>query len=241
MTNEAPVRLQERTRSPVHRTLLLTLAAVVVVLTAACSAGADSAIDEPSPTTTTSEVVSVAGLDFVAGSEVDLGDGWTVAPCESGPPLFCARHDGETGTQSVIELLSVPTASYPAVKRALDSGSTPVEALTAQAAEYHATFEADRPAGCGADYDVDPIGPVDATVAGQPGVLYGFEGRENARPVERNLHFATIRGDTLHIVATTAVDDGTCMDDGTLAEFTVTELTELQARLVQMVAASTLP
>jgi hypothetical protein len=66
-------------------------------------------------------------------------------------------------------------------------------------------------------------------------------GHRDGRHVERNLHFATIRGGTLHIVATTAVDDGTCMDDGTLAEFTVAELTDLQPRVVQMIAASTLP
>ena len=240
MTHAALARRPLRRRSRSYGTLLLRLA-TGVLFAAACSESAGSAIDEAPATTTTTEEAAVAGLDFVAGSEVDLGDGWTVAPCESGPPLFCAHHDGATGTQAVIELLSVPTASYPAVKAALDDGRSPAEALSAQAAEYHATFASDRPAGCGAGYDVQPIGPDEVTVAGQPGILYGFDGHHDGRHVERNLHFATVRGETLHIVATTAVDDGTCMDDGTLAEFTVAELIELQPGVTQMIAASTLP
>ena len=181
------------------------------------------------------------GLDFTDGSEVSLDDGWTIKPCESGPPLFCAHHEGEAGAQAVIELLSVPASSYPAVKRALDAGESAAEALGAQAAEYQATFQADRPSGCGADYGVDPFGPGEATVAGHPGVMYGFDGHQGGRHVERNVHFATIRGDTLHMIVATAIDDGTCMDDGTLAEFTTAELTELQPRIAQMIANSTLP
>ena len=220
---------------------LLAVVAVIAVLGVACSDKADSAADEPIPTTTTTQAPTVAGLDLAAGSEVDLGDGWTIAPCESGPPLFCARHEGENGTQSVIELMSVPTASYPVVKQALDDGREPIDALEAQAAEYQATFEADRAAGCGGAYEVTPIGPEAATVAGQPGILYGFNGHQDGRHVERNVHLATIRGETLHIVATTAVDDGSCMDDGTLAEFSVTELTQLERSILQMIAAGTLP
>ena len=223
------------------RVPLLVLAGMTTVLVGACSDATDTATDKPSPTTSTSEAPGVGGLDFASGSQVDLGDGWIVAPCESGPPLFCARHEGEAGTQSVIELLSVPTSSYPAVKRALDEGGTPAEALAAQVAEYHTTFQEDRPAGCGTDYLVDPIGPDDVTVAGHDGVMYGFDGHQDGRHVERNIHFATIRDDTLYIIVATAVEDGTCMDDGELAEFSIAELTDLQPRVAQMIAASTLP
>ena len=71
--------------------------------------------------------------------------------------------------------------------------------------------------------------------------MYGFDGHQGGRHVERNVHFATIRDDTLHIIVATAIDDGTCMDDGTLAEFTTAELTQLQPRITRMIAASTLP
>lgn len=228
------------TRLPAATRRLRVGVVAILVLFSACG-GNGSSGGTAAPTTSTSAPGAVAGLDFVGGSEVELGDGWTVVPCEGGPPLFCVRDRAQDGTQAVIELISVATDSYPAVKRSLDSGGTPADALTAQAAEYHRVFEADRASGCGPGYRVEAIGPEDVTVGGQPGVLYGFDGYEAARNVERNLHFATIRGATLHIVTVTAVDDDTCMDDGALAEFTVAEITDLYPRLVQMVAASTLP
>jgi hypothetical protein len=240
MSNASARQPAGRRRSS-HLQLALALLAVAALV--ACSENTDTATGDPQATTTTMAVAepAVDGLDLAEGSEVSLGDGWTIEPCESGPPLFCARHDGEEGAQAVIELLSVPTSNYPAVKRALDAGSPAAEALAAQATEYHDTFMADRPAGCGAGYRVDPIGPDEAAVAGQPGVMYGFDGHQDGRHVERNVHFATIRNNTLHIVVATAIDDGTCMDDGTLAEFTTAELIELQPQITRMIAASTLP
>lgn len=179
------------------------------------------------------------GLDFVAGSTVDLGDGWTIAPCESGPPLFCVRQGGET--QATLELRSAPVASYESMKKTLDAGGSPMEAMRAEAAEFQSVFEKDRPEGCGAAYVVEPFGPDAATVAGKPGVVYGFDGRQAGRHVERSLQFLTIDGPTAHLITATAIDENTCMDDGELSEFTVAELTQLEPKLVRVVAASTLP
>jgi hypothetical protein len=223
------------------RRILLVLSVLGAVALAACGDDTGAATGEPGATPTTTAAPDLEGLDLAEGSEVALGDGWTVAACESGPPLFCVHHDGQIGTQATIELLTVQAASYPAIARALDSGATTVEALIAHARDYHTTFQADRPAGCGAGYRVDPIGPVEATVGGQPGVMYGFDGHQDGRHVERNVHFATIGGSSLHIIVLTAVEDGTCMDDGELVEFTTAELTELQPRIAGMIAASTLP
>ena len=217
--------------------LVLTALAAGV---AACDNGDGTGTANPPPATTpsTGAESEVAGLDFVAGSEVDLGDGWRLSPCEAGPSLFCARLAGET--QATIELLDYPTATYPTVQNVLDAGGSPIEALRAQALEFHDTFVKDRPLGCGATYLVEPFGPETARVAGSEGVLYGFDGKQDGRHVERGLQFAAIQGPTLYVVATTAVDDGTCMDDGELFEFTVAELTRLQPKLVQAVAAGRL-
>ena len=78
-------------------------------------------------------------------------------------------------------------------------------------------------------------------MAGRPGVFYGFDGVDNGRHVERTVQFATIDGETIHLIVTNAVDDDTCMDDGELSEFSVAELIRLQPTLVRVIAASTLP
>ncbi|HEX7168068.1 MAG TPA: hypothetical protein VF230_13910 [Acidimicrobiales bacterium] len=207
---------------------------------AGCSDG-DSGGATGATTTTTEAAPMVDGLDFAAGSEVELDDGWVVAPCESGPPLFCAKRAGSDETESVIELMEYPTASYSTIKEVLRRGGSSVEALRAEAAEFHEVFAKDRPSGCGSGYRVEPFGPDDATVAGRPGVVYGFDGHQGGRRVERALQFATIEGDTVAIIATSAVEDGTCMDDGERAEFAVAELADLQPAIIQMVAASRLP
>ena len=229
-----------------HRSLrfvMLVGAAAGALFAGSCSDHAEEAAPAGgNPTTTTTEAeAAVAGLDFGAGSEADLGEGWTVTPCESGPPLFCVRRKGSSETESVIELMSVPTASYKSVQAALDRGGSAEDALRAQAEEFQQIFERDRPAGCGASYRVDSFGPKPATVAGRAGVSYGFDGHDGARHVERTVQFATIEGQTLHLISTSAIEDGTCMDDGELTEFSVSELTELEPMLVRVIAASRLP
>ena len=225
----------------------IAVASLCAITVAACGDAGDAESATPetptstAPPTSTTDAVGddVGGLDFVKGSEVDLGDGWVLSPCESGPPLFCARHGGET--QAVIELLSAPAASYGSMKKVLDAGGAPLEALRAEAAEFVSVFEEDRPEGCGASYDVQPFGPESATVAGMPGIVYGFDGKQSGRHVERALQFMTIDGSTVHLIGINAVDDGTCMDDDELAEFTTAELTELEPKIRQVIAASTLP
>lgn len=209
-----------------------------LVALAGCSDGDDTGGAGPSASTSTT-VVAIEGLDFGSGSAVDLGGGWEVSPCESGPPLFCARLDG--ATQATIDLLSAPVASFPAVAAALDGGAAVADALEPYVREFHDSFESDRGAGCGAAYAVEPFGPDAVTVAGHPGVRYGFEGSQDGRVVERAVVFATVVDGTVHIIGTSAIDDGTCMDDGEHLEFTVTELDELQATIERVVAVSTLP
>ena len=181
----------------------------------------------------------IAGLDFVNGSEVALDGGWVIAPCESGPPLFCARLNGET--EATISLGSAPAASYDTIRGALDAGKAPLDALRAEAAEFVSIFEKDRPVGCGADYRVEGFGPDAAIVGGKPGIVYGFDGHQAGRHVERALQFMALDGPDVHLISVNAIDDGTCMDDRELAEFTVAELATLEPALAKVFAASTLP
>jgi hypothetical protein len=221
--------------NPLRRHLIGLLVVATTAL-AGCAADGETSTDGALPTSTT---VPTTGIDFVAGSDVDLGGGWKISPCESGPPLFCARLDGET--QAVIEIQTYKANSYLTVKRVLEAGGTDEEALRAEAQAFVDVFKKDRPVGCGAGYDVEPIPPTKTAVGGHAGILYGFDGKQNGKHVERALLFSTIVGADLHIISMNAIDDDTCMDDGELAEFTIAELTVLEPKISRAIAAATLP
>ena len=227
------------------RTFLMMIATLLATV-GACGDDRDDVAggEAPAATTSTTEPVDdadddVAGLDFAKGSEVVLADGWTISPCESGPPLFCARLNGET--EATISVRTAPAASYDTIRGALDAGRPPLDALRAEAAEFVSIFETDRPVGCGADYRVEGFGPDATTVGGKPGIVYGFDGHQGDRHVERALQFMALDGPDVHLISINAIDDGTCMDDRELAEFTTAELTELQPTLTKVFAASILP
>ena len=78
-------------------------------------------------------------------------------------------------------------------------------------------------------------------VAGTRGIVYGFTGRQAGKPAERALQFATITNGKLHLIATSAVVPGTCLDDGELPALTVEELDDVQPALERLIAASVLP
>jgi hypothetical protein len=224
------------------------LASTMMIVTflaalAACGDGRDDGDGgaPPAATTSTTEAAGdeVGGLDFANGSEVTLADGWTISPCESGAPLFCARLDGET--DATISLRTAPAASYETIRAALEAGRSPLDALRAEAGEFVSVFEEDRPVGCGPDYGVAGFGPDEATIGGRPGIVYGFDGTQGGRHVERALQFMTLDGPDVHLISVNGIDDGSCMDDGELAEFTIAELTELEPTLAKVFAASTLP
>lgn len=193
--------------------------------------------DDARGSTTTSQPVAV--FDFGGRGTAALGDGWTISHCEGDAPLFCVSDGVEP--RGVIEVLDYPIASYDAVEEVLERGGSTAEALRAQAAEFQRVFEEDRPVGCGSGYILERYGPRPVTVAGLPGVIYGFDATFSGRRVERALQFAAIDGDALHILATSAVEDGTCLDDGESIDFTVDELDGIQPRLERLVATSRLP
>lgn len=215
-------------------------AAFAAALTGCQGDGDDSSPVPPAATTsTTTASDDVAGIDFANGSEVTLTGGWVISPCEAGPPLFCARLDGET--QATIALRTAPAASYDSIRGALDAGRSPREAMGAEAAEFVSVFEEDRPAGCGPDYRVEGFGPDEANVGGKAGIVYGFDGTQGGRHVERAVQYMALDGAELHLISINAVEDGSCMDDGELAEFTIAELASLESTLSRVIAASTLP
>ena len=213
----------------------VAVVAAVTLILAACGGGDDeSSAPGGDPGGSPQPVVDWAG-DYA----VDLGDGWQLTPCEGGPTLMCIRLNGET--QGVAELLTYPTAGHEAVKEVLDAGGTNEEALAALAADFQEVFIEDRPVGCGAEYAVEPFGPRPATVGGLAGVIYGFEGLADGRRVERALQFAAFDGPTVYLIATTAIEDGSCMDDGELQELTIAEIDDLEQDLAGAIATSRLP
>ena len=213
------------------------LAAVLALaLLAACGGSTDGAAGEqPNGDGGGSRPV----VDWSIGYNVSLGGGWTLAPCEAGPTLMCIRLDGET--QAVAELMTYSVRHYRATQAVLDGGGSSSDALAAVAADFHKVFAEDRPIGCGPGYEVRPFGPRPAQVGGLAGVTYGFEGISDGQRVERALQFAAIGSDTLYMIATTAIDDGTCMDDGELGELTIAEIDELEDGLAKAIATSRLP
>ena len=232
------------TTTPRRTARWLFLATLSTLLLAACSTGAaDDSSHEGADTTgaptTTGLKAAPGGIDFGAGSSVDLGAGWRVEPCESGPPLFCVRLDGET--QGTFELMSQPASGYSEIRRVLDAGGDHQAALQAEAQAFLDIFAADRPAGCGPAYEVKPFGPRPTTLAATPGISYGFEGHQDGRLVERVRQFSTIVDGVVHSISLSAIDDGSCMDDGELSELSVAQLADLETALVGVIAASRLP
>ena len=215
---------------------VLVFAFVLVLAVGACGtdgeSSSDGGRDEPGGKT-------VVGVDFASGGVAELADGWTLAPCEAGPPLFCLRLDGET--RGTLELGTYPVESFPEVNEIIKGGGSTTEALRREAAAFRAVFAKDRPEGCGVGYAVKEIPPAEAAVASRPGLVYGFDGELNGAHVERALQFATVKDGSLHIIAVSGVATGTCMDDPELFQLTVDELTKLEPALQAVVAASVLP
>lgn len=216
----------------------LATAAAFMVL-GACADDGDGVTAPITTTTATGPTAPVEGLDFVEGRAVALGDGWRLAPCEAGPMLYCASHDGEV--HGVIELMTRPVQTYGVAHAVLQSGGSVDDALSAIAQDFQQTFAVDRPEGCGAGYSVTPFGPQQGKVGGRDGIVYGFDGRKDGRHVERALQFATIVGDQLHLIAVNAVEPASCVDDAELRYLTPGELTALEGAVALAIADSVLP
>lgn len=167
---------------------------------------------------------------------VDLDGGWRVADCDGDAPLLCVERGEEiVGT---LELNRFPVADELAAAR----GEAELRAaLRDFAAGRHDDIAEDRRNGCGEDYVVEADPVTEVSMAGKPGVRYGFRGTEGGVTTERVVSYATVAADQLWIVvADGAAADG-CMGDAELTLFDPEVLRDLLPLLDRVVAGTPLP
>ena len=226
-------------------------AVIVTVLLGACGdtpgatptsnpTGAATTTASPSavPTDSATPPAATGAIDWsTRNSTVVLPDGWEAPFCEGEAPVLCVHRDGEH--VGVVEHAPFPLSSMPAVQEAMASG-TVLDGARALVDDYYAEHGADRESGCPEDYQFAPEEPVDADVAGQPGLRYGFVVIDAAGvPVERNTAYVTIVGDQVHLITAVANEEGSCVGAGEL-EFDVATLREFEPLLGEIARLSQL-
>lgn len=157
----------------------------------------------------------------------DVGDPdpsltWTVDDCEGDAPILCVT-DGDR-TVGTVEYVQYPS-----------EGDTD---LRARVADFHATFEADRGAAYGPDHTFGTTGPAEVSVAGLPGLRYGFTiTAPDGTEAERHVNYMTLRGDTIHVASAS----GYAVEDNEYLDFMPQELQLFEPRLDAIVAERPLP
>ncbi len=204
---------------------------VVIVLVAACGTGDTAAGGDP-PGEGTPILV-----DWISRTTPDATGEYRVRFCEGDGPFLCVEKDGEV--IGAIELGDLPVGSYDVLRDALAGGATELEALEALAAGHAEHFAKDRADGCGAGYEFAADEPARVTVAGKPGLRYGFAVSLDGRVVERSISYAVIEGDTLYLLVAGGLDEGACLDH--LNEMSVADLEAFAPVLDRLAAGSRLP
>ena len=188
-------------------------------------------------TTTTAPPASPMAIDWDdPAMTVELEDGWTVSHCEGSAPLLCVARDGEL--LGVVERFIADPHTY----SAYDHEAADDTNLRAVAADFVAAFEADRAAGCGEGYVLEPIEPQTFEWGGTPGLAYGFRGiSENGTPSEYNLQYSTISHGRLIFLVAAAYDEGGCPGKDDMISFDTATLEAFQPHLEALLATSPLP
>jgi hypothetical protein len=208
------------------RVLGLALAAAAVL--AACGA---ETVDTP-PMATPDRHIDLSDRTV----SVRAGD-LTIAFCDGDGPFLCISRNGEH--LGSIEYASTPLGSYDVVRDVLAAGGDHDQALRAHASDFLASFEHDRPAGCGPDYQVVPEGPTPVTVAERDGMRVGFRGMRDGRTLERVMLHAVIEGDTFYSFTTSGYEPDGCLSQE--SHFRVAELDAFAPLLDRILAQTTLP
>lgn len=225
--------------------LAYSLGLAALMVAAACSGdsspadpttGAPTTAAPTTATPTTALPVDI-GLDWTNPElAVELGDGWMIRACEGEAPMLCAEHDGVA--EGLVTAVKYPISSFDFI----DPSSDVDAQLRAIAADYLTSFEADRTAGCGADYVFEPIDPRSFALGGNPGMTYGFVGTTAAgAPSESHRQYATILDGNLFLVVASAYEEGQCPGVGAELSFTTEELEQILPRLEELLEASPLP
>jgi hypothetical protein len=215
-----------------RRLTLLAAAGAISIIAAACGSDADPVVGGSTTTTVPPDASVVVDWEARTVRGVDAPEGWTVAFCEGDGPILCVS-DGDRHVGTIEWLPS------PAVDRQVFEGRTLREGLDAIAADQLRTIAADRLEGCGADYRVRGEGPAAVDVGGEDGVRFQLRGsREGAdRVVELEVTYATVIGDTLHLLHAGGLEDeGGCLDR--MGEFLVDDLERFAPTLDAIAAGS---
>jgi hypothetical protein len=238
------------------RTRVFPLLLVLSLFVAACGAeGADgeatTSTTEPTtttapatttsttaPTTTTTappETPVVIDWDDRAMT-VELGVGWTVSHCEGSAPLLCVARDGDV--IGVIERFIADPHTYTVYDSEVDDALN----LRAIATDFIDAFIADRAAGCGQDYVLEPLEPETFEWGGTPGLAYGFRGTAaDGTPSEYQLQYSTISHGRLILLVASAYDEGGCPGKDDLTSFGTADLEAFEPHLETLLANSPLP
>ncbi len=212
------------------RNLITPLLLTGALALAACS---DTAAEPTSPAPSK----PVGTVDWAdPTSVVRFDDGWSVRACEGDAPLLCVEKDG--AVVGVVEAAAYELASFPD----LDPTAGVDANLRAVAAGFVDTFRADRAAGCGADYRVEPVEPASFRLGGAEGLAFGFAGtRADGQPSEMSLQYATIANGRIVSIAAVAYDEGGCPGRDDLSSFDSATLAEFRPMLETVLTSIPLP
>ena len=160
---------------------------------------------------------------------MDLGDGYALGPCSGDADQFaCISMNGSVIGSA--EHLAFPVDTFDL----LDGVDDPETSLELIAADYVATFKADRESTC-PNLEFVPLAPTISTIGGSEGRRYGFQELDGGRVVEKNLIYG-VRGDeNIDLFSFSAIAAGACLsNEGELADPAVLDL--LLPRLDQAIA-----
>jgi hypothetical protein len=176
------------------------------------------------PTTTGVETTWDWGID-----EVDLGDGYSLAPCEgNADQIACVIKDDSVIGSAEHLALSVESFDI------LDGVDDPVESIELIATDYVATFLADRNSTC-PHLEFRELAPTPVTIGAGPGLRYGFEERDGPVVVEKNMIYGVRAEGTIDLYGFAAIAEGACLsNEGELTHPAV--LDGLQPRLDHVMA-----
>ncbi len=208
---------------------------MLLALVIGCGGGGESG----APVTTVTAATPAAppggdvAMDWTTRPAVDAG-GWLLAGCEGAAPLYCVS---ERGTPvGLVELASFPLDSFESL-RGLDRFG----ALARLAADADRSTREDRENGCapGSTYQSIPVRTL--TVAGQPGVRFGFTVTSpQGASAERSVTYATIVGEDVVLTVAAAFGEGSCVSaEGT--QFDPDTLERFEPVLDRLVSEMVLP
>ncbi|MGQ0848949.1 MAG: hypothetical protein ACT4OP_07505 [Actinomycetota bacterium] len=182
-----------------NRAFLQLVTAVTLALDLiACGGGGAAPADQPP-------------LQWGTGSH-EFSGGLALQGCEGGAEqVACFYQDGNwIGTAEHLKL-AVPTLDF------LDGVDDPVESVQLVEADYLTTFEADRTSTC-PQLTFQRIPERAVTVAGSPGIAFGFSQTEGDRVVEKNLLYAVRVEFLVRIFNFPSLDSGSCVgNEGALS------------------------